>query len=323
MIRWTPSAADRVFACPASAALPQRYEPAGPAAERGTRIHEAQADAVDALAPHVTALPFDWTAERHVEVAYAYDTACDTGRVLGYRVGRRYPPVGPTELKGSADLTLVSPRRAEVIDWKTGYTRGYVWQPRIYALAAARAHRVSTVDAALVYLDASPVEIHRERFTAFGLAALARDVRAVQARVESSDGTDVTPGDHCKWCPAKHACPAWATSLATLRTTSWVDRLEAELSTPAGVATWQRRLPLLSGALDIVKERVRSAVERAGGSLSLGDGTALRLTTSTRSSLSADDVLDRLPPEQAAQLRTELTRTNTFTTLRQTKEKRT
>lgn len=59
MIRWTPSAADRVFACPASAALPQRYEPAGPAAERGTRIHEAQADAVDALAPHVTALPFD------------------------------------------------------------------------------------------------------------------------------------------------------------------------------------------------------------------------------------------------------------------------
>lgn len=330
MIRWTPSAADRVFACPASAVLPQRYEPAGPAAERGTRIHEAQADAVDALAPHVTALPFDWTAERHVEVAYAYDTACDTGRVLGYRVGRRYPPVGPTELKGSADLTLVSPRRAEVIDWKTGYTRGYVWQPRIYALAAARAHRVSTVDAALVYLDAAPVEVESERFTAFGLAALARDVRATVRRVDDAEaivqsgGTpDVTPGDHCKWCPAKHACPAWATSLATLRTTSWVDRLEAELSTPAGVATWQRRLPLLSGALDIVKERVRSAVERAGGSLSLGDGTALRLSTTTRASLSADDVLAELPPEQAAQLRLQLTRTTTFTTLRTTKEKRT
>lgn len=323
MIRFTPSSADRVFACPASAVLPQKYEPAGPAAERGTRIHDEYASAVDARAPHVTALPFDWTAEAHVEVAYAYDVAEDSGRVLGYRVGRRYPPVGPSELKGSADLVLTAERSAEVIDWKTGYSRGYTWQPRIYALAAARAHRVSTVSTALVYLDSAGPEIVREKFSAFGLAALARDVRQIVRRVDESDGTDVHPGDHCKWCPAKHACPAHATALATLRTTSWVDRLDAELQTPTGIALWQRRLPMIAGALDTVKERIRSAVEQAGGSLSLGDGTALRLATSTRASISVDDVLSELPPEFAAELRDRLTVRTTYTTLRTTKEKRT
>lgn len=318
MIRWTPSSADRVFACPASAVLPQTYTPAGPAAERGTRIHDEYAAHVDALSPTVTALPFDWTAQRHVEVAYAYDVACDTGRVLGYRVGRRYPPVGDTELKGSADVVLTTPTAATVIDWKTGHTRGYVWQPRIYALAAARAHRVGSVETALVYLDQGATD--REHFTTFELAALARDVRAAARRVEDSDGTDVTPGDHCKWCPAKPACPAWGTQLATLRTTSWVDRLDAELATPEGLALWHRRLPMLKELTDAVKERLSHAVEKAGGSYALGDGRALRLTTSTRTSISADDVLDALPTEQAAQLRARLTKTTTYTQLRTTKE---
>lgn len=323
MIRFTPSSADRVAACPASAVLPQRYEPAGPAAERGTRIHADYANAVDALAPVVTALPFDWSAERHVEVGYAYDVRQDTGRVLGYRLERSYPPVGPTELKGSADLTLVGDRDATVVDWKTGHTRGYAWQPRIYALAAARAHRVPTVSTALVYLDASPVEIVRETYSPFGLARLAKDLRALVARVAEATPNDVTPGDHCKWCPAKHACPAWGTELATMRTTSWLDRLDAELQTPTGIAMWQRRLPMLRELTDTVKEHVTQAVQKAGGTLALEDGTTLKLTTNTRSSISADDVLSELAPEFAASLRAKLTRQTTYTTLRTNKGTRT
>lgn len=317
MIRWSPSSADRVKACPASAVLPQTYQPAGPAAERGTRIHTQQADAVDALDPHVVALPFDWTATRHVEVAYAYDLAEDTGRILGYRLERRYPPVSPTELKGSADLTLTTPTAATVIDWKTGHTRGYQWQTRVYALAASRAHRVSSVETALVYLDANAID--RERFGAFALAAIRRDVVALQSRIERSDGTDVSPGDHCRWCPAKPACPAWATELASVRAPSWEAQLAIELSTPERLAFWHRRLPLMEGTVQAVREGLRAAVEKAGGSASLGDGTALRLSTQTRTSISVDDVLDELSPEVAADMRRRLSKTTTYTQLRKVK----
>lgn len=353
---FTPSAAERIAACPASAALPQTYQPSGPAAIRGSAIHDVAADmltegreaalakvpqtaewrrTVEGFDPFSLALP--WDGIRHVEVAYAYDLAADRGRVLGYRIGRRYPPTTPAEIRGSADVVIEARPGLVLVDWKSGQRLESApdnWQIRIYSLMAARAHQQQSVRGVLAYIaEDGSVELDSADFDAMDLAAIAADLRgvvvAVAAAVEAlkrGESPAVTPGDHCRWCPAKPACPAFARELAAATAApapAWLSQFEAEIATDEGFARWYRdRLPVLRDVTKMVEDTLRQrALSR--GEIPFGDGSRLRASTQTRTTLHAETVLEVLAAQTGSREKAEALcrdagayRTSKFPTLR-------
>lgn len=328
---FSPSGAQRVAACPPSAVLPQTPVPSGAAADRGTAFHTYAADLFLAgreialprvpagapwrsmcagFDPYTLPLPWSTAGAKLVEVAYAYDVAADSTRVLGYQLGRGYPPHTATELCGSADLVLLcgdgaGTRWLHLVDWKTG-RRGVPaadhWQLRIYALAAARHHGAERVHVHLVYVgedgQADPRPEDSATFDALALDGIAADLRALLAEVAAVDPTApvVSPGEHCRYCPARPACPAFARELAAVNAAGpgWLDRVRAELDTPEGFALWHRdRLPVLRAAVDVVADELRARVA-AAGEIALPDGAVVRAAESSRTTLHADTLLDLL-----------------------------
>lgn len=323
---FTPSGAARASACPGSVVLPQTPIPPGFGALRGTAGHEFAADVLtpdtgraEALANVPTDAPwrrivegFDplcvdlpWQATRHVEVAYAYDVLADTGRILGYRLGRDYPSRAPSEIAGSADLVLYDPaaRHVTVGDWKFGQRvdpAGENWQLRLYCLMAARAHGATAARGVLVYIDETgATRTDEAEFGAMDLDATVADLRELLQRIDveahamaSGEGPVVNPGDHCRWCPAKPACPAYAGVLATA-SASWIDRFRAEIATPDGFARWYRRLPVIKEVARSLDEAVREEVKRRGA-IRLNDSSGVKAIQTSRTSLHAETLLTLL-----------------------------
>lgn len=228
----TASQLDRVFACPASAVLPQIEHGTSEAAERGTAIHRFLATGelpVEKTALEIcealdlSALPVDrskWSAE----VSLALDLDTGAARELGRMLDRNYPPTKATEQIGTADALGIADGGATVvvIDAKTGHGRktpaSRSQQLRFLAVAAARAYGCHQARVALCHikddggawwqwheLDAFALE---EAFIA--LRRLRHQISAL-AKVASARplGTgDVRTGEHCVYCPARLACPA-------------------------------------------------------------------------------------------------------------------
>jgi CRISPR/Cas system-associated exonuclease Cas4 (RecB family) len=320
---FTPSGAARASACPGSVVLPQTPLPPGPAALCGTASHEFAADVLtlpggraEALArvptdapwrrivegfdPRRVALP--WQAVRHVEIAYAYDVLADSGRILGYRLDRNYPPSAPTEITGSADLVLHDPaaRHISVIDFKTGQAVDPAednWQLRLYALMAARAHGAILARGVLCYIDENgETSTDEAEFSAMDLDATAADLRKLLQRIDaeahaiaSGEGPAVNPGNHCRWCPAKPACPAYTAVLATA-SADWIDRFRVELATPDGFARWYRRLPVIKEVARSLDEAVREEVKRHGA-IRLTASMGVKAIQTSRTSLHAETLL--------------------------------
>lgn len=241
------SSAARGDACPGSHAFPRVDETGEPAA-RGLGIHAFLARAAPSPAERSFALADAPTSVRgtcegidlptllddleqiRCEVAYAYDVETGKARLVGVNIGRRYGTLGANEVACTLDLEARrrSTGRWLVRDWKTGQDVGEVednWQIRIQALCE-RAIRGEAPDGELVYIgeDGS----HRVETYAFDdldlddaaerLRDIVRRVHAAEARVTAGREPDVSPGEHCKYCPAAIYCPAKRALVRDMRT---------------------------------------------------------------------------------------------------------
>lgn len=157
------------------------------------------------------------------EVAFAYDVATDTARVLGMDIERAYGELLPTEYACTLDyVALVGMEGAKVKDWKLGH--GTVTpairnvQLRIGALCVARAYGREYVDVELVRAPPGCEPWYdRARLNAYDLDVFALDLREHHARVEK-DRAAVAAGDfppselsdECSYCESARFCPALA-----------------------------------------------------------------------------------------------------------------
>lgn len=158
---------------------------------------------------------FTWLAE----VAFAFDYAAGTGRILGIGLKRDYSSARPTEICGTADVVGVSgdPGKVDrlvVLDWKSfeEVERAAVnAQLHIAALALSREYGVDAAEVAIHY-EARAMDV--AALDAFDLETFASDVRSIVvgidlARATRAKGASLVfvEGAHCKRCPAYHSCP--------------------------------------------------------------------------------------------------------------------
>ena len=212
----SPSSLGRVYACPASAALPHEPDTSGPAAQYGTQVHALRAFAIAAGEyPH----PFD---ELHAEVKIAHDYRTDRARPITIPGDREYGELGPTEIAGTIDALGVTRDRdndrahVTVIDWKTGRRSDHTAQLEWYALAASRLFQTTDAVCRVTYIGKN----HPSEFTdswTMDLSDLARTLARVATvahrvsmlrKLHVIPHTTPTPGIHCRYCPAKPHCPA-------------------------------------------------------------------------------------------------------------------
>lgn len=318
--RWTFSAADRVAACPASAALPQARRAGGHDATRGTAIHAFLRDlVVDGAERALARVP---TAAEHravcealsvggieqlwrgghavAEVAYAYSPAARTSCYLGRDLDRGYQAEAH-EVAGTIDLVATWPRGEEpplVVDWKTGHhpprARGN-GQLLLGALAVWCQQRTSMARTAIVHiddagawhldehvLDRTALEEGAERVMQWHAAA-----EAAREQVLAGVVPDVAMGPHCRYCAAVASCPGQAGALRMLLGGDAL-RLDAVSAADAGRA-WQMATDARR-ALDEVERALRARVD-ADGSLPLPDGSVVRPVEMTRESVDVSRAL--------------------------------
>jgi hypothetical protein len=189
-----------------------RSGPSGPAAERGTRIHEAIAKVLRDGSAWITA----GDAEDNEAIEFALATAKEylrhvdgIERRLELREGHRTLTFGTIDAYGrshTGDLTI--------LDWKTGARRDHRPQAAAYALLAMDECGENEAEVVFVYLDEKvPVVHHFTRGQAEGIVLRILD------RVR--DGKDLpTINQWCGFCADRHKCPAWkvpgATALAVV-----------------------------------------------------------------------------------------------------------
>ena len=232
----------RLRACAASEALPQVFSPPSEHADRGNAIHaylckrSQGALKADALA----AVPLEWrdlcaalpeVSPGTAEMAFAWNYETGAVRVLGEDIGRDYK-LEEGEIAGTADLVGIdcNAARAEVTDYKAGFLDVEPARTNLQlgalAMCVAKVADVSAVLVRIRKITESGEFIDNEHeLDAFDLAGIESELREILKHVRTAQrivragGTpNVVEGEHCRWCPAKLACPAKVSALVQLRT---------------------------------------------------------------------------------------------------------
>lgn len=237
------------------------------------------------------------------EVPLAWDAASGAGRILPQPAGahRDYGAARATEIVGTADLLTVSvdandAAHVTVLDDKTGRPE-YVepveenWQLRALALAAARAFKATTATIGLVFVSDDGVTMTTADLDELELDIIEADLQALYARIP---GAPPTPGDtQCRFCPCRATCPAFAEAAAALVPADGGAELATLLAAADGALSVERiaaawpRLRLVEAGVERIKNAIRAHVA-AHGAVPLGPGRVLRLSTTTRSTLSSE-----------------------------------
>lgn len=307
----TMSQHGRALACPASEALPHEPSKGGPAADAGTERHEALRLALVAnpvaCSPELGAwlervMPVaDRLRDYEAEVALGYSVTWDEGRRIGTNIGRDYGDVAPDEYVGSADYLLVQGDVVKVVDLKTG--RLSVDPPErnqqllSLALAASRAHgtrggaRLAILRApegqepqwleAVVGQDA--LEAHAAK-----LGRWFDEYRESLADVaEGREPRHLRTGSHCRYCPARGACPAQSRALteATAKAPTFRESWRTALYSGGAAQVWALR-QALKGELELLDEALRDAARN--GPLDIGDGRTYGWRSIERETIDAE-----------------------------------
>lgn len=305
----SPSSLGRVAACVRSEAMPHASS-SSPFATRGTIAHKFLADCLEvgkelALglvedpsdigwldAIDVERLPAFHPEAYSAEISFAYHPGTRTARELGRNIGRTEARrlATPEELVGSVDVGGYTDELAVVGDYKTGH--GYVepaeinWQLKTYALMMARCYQKSgaffsvirVLDSGFIWYDSAQMDEielldHEDR-----LIDLLRYRERIQGLARAGKWSELpafAEGKHCKYCPARWACPVKTN--APLRLLGVLAGGAQQMNPELGGLAWKE---VRNRELEI--ERVRSIlIDYARTTpLPLGDGEVLgeRLT---------------------------------------------
>lgn len=314
MALFSASSWSRVRACAASVVLPQvRGE--SEAGVRGHAIHafvEAVAQGAD-RAEALAKVPEQWRStceqlevrEGVPEIAFAVRVADGAVRELGRSIERDYK-LGIGEIAGTADLVRTDGEHVHVLDYKTGRAveaAGRNAQLRFLAYAAAKVFAATRATVTLVYVheDGSTHEDSAE-LDAFDLAEIPGELRQSWERIgQAKDDVKrgrqpaLFEGEHCRYCPARTACPAKVAMLRELATPSdLAARFAAEL-TPETARLAYERVQRASG----VVADLRAALYAYGreNPIVLGDGRVFGPVETAREELDARVVFEVLREE--------------------------
>jgi hypothetical protein len=215
--RLSPSAADRWFACPgapnAEHGLP---DTTSPAATEGTTAHALLEQSLGTRQPpaQLAGMPgVDANMIQHVTTAWrlvaGMQASCD--RIALELLTDAGTVIGRDDLYGTADIVIEHGNHITVLDFKYGrwpVHPAHNKQLMIYALgAAAQAlQRIESFTLGIIQprTDGPP-------FTLWDIdrASLSRFGRELQASATATDDPAAPrkPGDHCRFCKARSACP--------------------------------------------------------------------------------------------------------------------
>lgn len=239
------SSLDRMEACIASEALPHFPFALHEYAKLGDMMHafleanynagrDAALEWVYDTNPHMLEVfesvpferlpPFD-LAKYQPEVSLAYDTNSGRVRVLGHSLNRNdaRAMAEPHEFVMTIDLAGVEDDTAVAIDWKTGFKLVRPaednWQAKTGLLLSCRARGLKRGRAAIVRvlwngvvlpwewveMDEGDLNDHEAKLRLL----LKKRGRELEKKANGEPLSTPVVGDHCDYCPARLACPAW------------------------------------------------------------------------------------------------------------------
>ena len=298
-----PSACDRAWNCAESLFPEVAVDPVGEAAEMGSSFHEVmrarinQTDhSVDEIAERYGAdleelerlIAYAGVAERDLKTWFTDDAAEVR---LEHEEPWEIEPYRRILLSGTVDrLSVPTPERASVLDWKTGMAEGYAHQQRAYAFLTLRRYpTVTEVYSATVYVRLG--YWHGRLYRASDLEDWWADMK----RHLVNGLGKFSPGSHCGYCPRRAECPGvrqyTESCLATIDSnpTTQAELLTADNAAELGphLADTLRRVRYIEGRCKEFRDTLRDQVRTAGGEVPAGDGMVLRIVETRRRELDA------------------------------------
>jgi hypothetical protein len=299
------SSIHRVLRCAASAALPQVDETSDdPGVEHGKQVHahlervasgvpieESIAFADDSAKASLLVLDHD-RLPTHLagEVAFAWDWQRRTARELGRNLARAYVGLGETEIPLTVDVLGVANAGARVLvaDYKTGWTvypkpQEY-GQLQIGGLAAATVYDADEAELQLIRLPDGSAEpwittgsASSWELQGFGDEVERAMVRVAKARelVKLGRTPDVNVGHHCRYCPARKACPSTTALVLALPDNVAATRGPGYLA-PDRIARTYEQAIALKGLIDGVLDEIYALAATEPGGIQVRPGVWLR-----------------------------------------------
>ena len=336
MAKPTASSLERALACPASLVLPQVHT-TSEYAKRGTEIArfirlviggasvEAAAETVGDLEWRATCLALDWKklagdlSEVQGEMAYALDVETDDARRLGSNLGRHYPPTSATEFCGTSDI---EGERIDgipvVVDVKSGQPvtlAAHNPQIRFFALVKHLLTGAPEVEGRIAYVgEDGSVWSDCHTFSAFDLESFGDELRALPARIAAARDAaatsvpTVSTGDHCRYCPAKPACPAYVALARTMVTDIDAARVHLPVMTPEEQGRAWAKAKAVESMLETVLDALKAMAKQAP--FPLENGQTVKMVTQKRRAFVQANALRLLEakgatPEEIAEVYTE------------------
>lgn len=273
------SALPRLTACPASG-LPDGplVDSDGAEGRLGTACHELLAALIDGEPASIEAM-----AEMHDvdprELAMLYHM----GRQCWETIRGEFPePLAEVQMShdtglglvlcGTADVVSIVGPQIRLADWKTGLLESDATeQLKGYGLLALLEHpEAESVYACVVRVR----DREREGYHWSRLELTAWWNRTLNRLL---DQTSYQPGEQCRYCPRRLACPA-RSALVVESIRQLGDGSNLGLDYPSAVARTYDAVRTLEDACERARQALRFAVQDAGGKLDLGDGRTLTLT---------------------------------------------
>jgi hypothetical protein len=267
----TASKIGLAHACPSFAALTHIEEKHAGQDEGNERHDEREALINDGGIPEGLAErwpDFLWRAE----VAFAFDMATGEGREVGAGIGRKYGSVGPFEIAGTADAVGRGPcDELVIVDWKSfdpTVPRAAVnGQLHTLALAASRAYGVDECEVAIHHevrsLDVAGLDWMDLKAFEVELRGILDQVASARSRARAGEPLTFSPGSHCRYCPAFHACPTQR-ELTTMVKTG-VAEVRAEFLMPLATDEGAREAYEFAQRIRMLLKRLDSAIYARAG----------------------------------------------------------
>jgi hypothetical protein len=214
-------------------------------------------------------------AKWRCEVPFAFDPATWTARKLPTEGERDYAACSPTEVPGTVDLVAVDPRRAVVVDIKTGRGQHTLVEHQDQllhgALCVGRTYGVREVTIVVAHVTARGVAVDERTLDEWDIDSVGLGLSARVYHLPSA--VPVPSTKDCHFCPGKGSCPV---TLAAVEAAAADDNVElpAVLAGPVTDQAHARKLfdvlPRLEAWVDVQRRHLQAYAKASP--IDLGDG---------------------------------------------------